>query len=216
MNLKKIALIAAISIAPLAAHASGFTGSYAGVQIGQVSGQDYGVEYIGGSPDGYAQSTKAKGIAMGALGGYNWAINDKMLWGVDGDLRLGSVSGNSIQYGPGFPAGWAISTKVKDVLAIRAKFGYEFNDKTMAYVAAGLANAKIERSFSTYPSSSERKTGLTFGLGAEQSITDKISLRLEYRYTYYGSSDVASGSGVEVEKQKYKEQSLLFGAAYHF
>lgn len=216
MDIKKVSLMIAISLAPLVSHASGFTGSYAGVQIGHVSGKDDGTEYFNGKPDGYMSTTKPKGNAYSIMGGYNWALNEQMLLGVDGDLRLKTLSASAVQTGGPFP--WIATTKVKNTLSVRAKFGYVFNDKTMAYVAAGLANAQIARSYSGSPFNYKKRSGFTYGFGAEEIITDKISLSLNYRHTDFGTSDVvlAGPYSGNFERLKYKEQSLLLGAAYHF
>lgn len=221
MNLKKLSLVVAISLTPLAAHASGFTGPYVGGQLGQVNGKDDGIE-LQPTPtfDGYTQNTSPKGKAFGILGGYNWAINDKMLWGVDGGLELRSMSDNTVQalYGVPQPI-YPTTTKVNQALSVRARFGYVFNEgRTLTYLAAGLADAHITRNFGG-ADFSQWKTGLTVGLGAEHFINEKLSLGLDYRYTSYGTSDVDVSSVFgpnTIEQQKYKEQSLLLGMAYHF
>jgi outer membrane immunogenic protein len=222
LDKKKLSLILILSLAPVAAHASDFAGRYAGIQLGQVNGKDDGIE-LQPTPtfDGYTQNTSPKGTAFGILGGYNWAINDKLLWGVDGGLELRSMSDNTVQYLNGVPdPAYPTTTKVNQALSVRAKLGYLFNEgRTMAYLAAGLADAHITRNFGG-ADFSEWKTGYTVGLGAEHYIKEKVSLSLDYRYTDYGTSDVdvtsVFGPANTIEQQKYKEQSLLLGVAYHF
>jgi outer membrane immunogenic protein len=226
-NIKKLLLILAAGLIPVASSAAGFTGSYAGVQLGQVYGTDHGDEISAGAPDGWSQSASPRGHAFGLMGGYNWAIDDKLLWGIDGDLDLKSISDTTGQiYNGGTPSNLYLEKiNVKEAVSLRAKIGYTFDEnRTMTYVAAGIASARIARSFiwvgTGAQSSSTHQTGLTAGLGMEHRFNDKLSAKLEYRYTDYGTANVDAshiyGPPNYIEKQRYFENSLRVGIAYYF
>jgi outer membrane immunogenic protein len=106
---------------------------------------------------------------------------------------------------------------------VRPRLGYVFNDnRSMAFVTAGLATARIKRTYyfvgTGQSSSTDYQTGWTAGVGGEHFVTDMVSLQLEARYTDYGTEYVHApiyGAGSR-EKQTYDDFAIRISALYHF
>ena len=207
---------------------SKFDGLYAGVQAGYVEGKDKGKEYVDGDASGYTQKTKPDSGLIGGFVGFNKVLENNMLVGIEADYeyRGGSDKAFSKEDGvidPQYP----VKTKLKDAGSLRARLGYLFNQgNTLGYLTAGYATANIKRTFydvgGTPPSESESKwhDGWTAGFGGEHLVSEKISVKAEYRYSDYGHKTISTaqvyGDGTE-QKQKYQdEQSIRIGVAYHF
>jgi outer membrane immunogenic protein len=226
MNLKNFLLIVAVSSIPVASHATGFSGPYAGAQLGMVNGTDSGTELFNGAADGYTTETSPKGNAYGLLGGYNWTLDNNLILGVEADYEQRSADGSSEYKLNGTPdPQFPVKTKLNAAYSLRAKLGYAFNEnKTLAFVTAGVAAANIARTYSdtAVPASievSKSQNGWAAGLGVEHLIKQNISVGLEYRYADYGKTDVDTsaiyGAGY-TQPQKYHESSFRVAVAYRF
>ncbi len=112
---------------------------------------------------------------------------------------------------------------------MRTRLGYIFNeDKTLSYLTAGIAKINITRTYGdlantlgngTSISKNTSHNGYVFGIGIEHFVTEKISLRGEYRYTRYMARNVDSSEIYDagtIEKQRFRDQSIRLGIAYNF
>lgn len=206
---------------------SKFDGFYGGVQVGYVDGEDKGKEYDGGVPDGWTQKTTPDSGLIGGFVGFNKVLENNFLVGIEADYEYRGGSDKSFQKDEGITdTDYQIKTKLKDAGSIRARLGYLFNEgNTLGYLTAGYATANIKRTVSDLfyqdsESHSKWHDGWTVGFGAEHLVSEKISVKAEYRYSDYGRETISSaqvyGDGYE-QKQKYQdEQSIRIGAAYHF
>lgn len=207
---------------------SKFDGFYAGVQAGYVDGKDKGKEYEDGVASTYTQKTKPDSGLIGGFVGFNKVLENNMLVGIEADYEYRGGSDKSFQENEGgINSYYPVKTKLKDAGSLRARLGYLFNEgNTLGYLTAGYATANIKRTFyvvdGSPPSESESKwhDGWIAGFGAEHLVSDKISVKAEYRYSDYGRKTISTaqvfGDGYE-EKQKYQdEQSIRIGVAYHF
>jgi len=207
---------------------SKFDGFYAGVQTGYVEGKDKGKEYNDGVASGYTQKTTPDSGLIGGFVGFNKVLENNMLVGIEADFESRGGSDKSLQKDEGvFDSDYPVKTKLKEAGSLRARLGYLFNEgNTLGYLTAGYATANIKRTFysvgETPPSESESKwhNGWTLGFGAEHLVSEKISVKAEFRYSDYGRETISTAQvysdGYE-EKQKYQdEQSIRIGVAYHF
>lgn len=203
-----------------------FTGPHAGVSLGYVNGNDSGKEYVSGVFDNYTQSTDPKGGLLGVFAGYNWTLENNLLVGIEGDYDARSVDDMNLSKLSGVSdSRYPVKTDQKAAASLRGRLGYLFNtNKSMAYVTAGYATAKVKRTFhnlSTPTSQSITKwqDGWTAGFGVEHAVMDKWSVRAEYRYADYGNKSVKTDQvyGINSEqKQDYDEHSVRVSASYHF
>lgn len=224
MNKKILVLL--LSLFSTTAMAGGnFVGPYAGVSLGYVDGQDDGKEYDTGVFDDYTQSTDPSGGLLGIFAGYNWALDNNMLIGVEADYDFRNADDTEFQKDAGVTdTDYPVMTDLKAAASLRARLGYLFNDKTMGYITAGYAAAKVKRTFNdiTVPaaqSSTKWQDGWTAGIGVEHVVMDRMSLRAEYRYADYGDKTVSTDPlfGPDyTEEQNYDEQSIRVGISYQF
>ncbi len=142
----------------------------------------------------------------GAHVGYNFQINQWVL-GLEGDVDGSSLSKTvaiapfSNYYRDFVPTSVHSSLGVQG--SIRGRLGYAF-DRILVYATGGVAFGGFNTSVSTgysnalfYPaffgtdSFSNTRVGWTVGGGLEYAITNNWSVRAEYRYTDFGSTNEA-------------------------
>ena len=204
-----------------------FDGFYAGVHAGYTNGTDKGQEYEDGELDGWSQKTTPGSVLIGSFLGFNKVLENNMLIGFEADYEYRGSSNKSFQNDEGVPdTDYQVETKLKDAASLRARLGYAFNEgNTLAYVTAGYTSANINRTFtdlseSLSESHSKWHDGWTVGFGTEHLVSEKISIKAEYRYANYGREFISTAEvydGDYQEKQKYQdEHSVRVGVAYHF
>ncbi len=123
----------------------------------------------------------------GVYGGYNWQFGNVVV-GAEADA---GISGTQIS-GAG-------ATGEQDVFgSLRARLGYDLNP-FMVYATGGVAASKVSVTDGVN-SDDNVHYGYTVGAGAEAFVTERITTRLEYRYTDYaaetynlGGASVSSG-----------------------
>jgi outer membrane immunogenic protein len=106
------------------------------------------------------------------------------------------------------------------------KIGYLVNDKTLAYVKGGWANAQIKRDYTNYlyaaviESHKSWQDGWTLGVGSEYNFFQNLTAKLEYRYTDLGSKSIYASNMVTdssfTQTQNTRQNELNVGVAYHF
>ncbi len=226
MYKKSLALsLALISTGALADNQ--FSGSYVGLSLGYVYGQDSDKESWSGVPNGWTTNTSPNGALLGLAAGFNQVLENHILLGVEGDYEFRDAEDKTLFESNGVPdSRYPMTTELQSALSIRGRVGYLFNnDKTLAYFTGGFASVEIKRTYydtaatTNSQSITKRQYGWTTGLGVEHFVTEKLSLQAEYRYADYEdvelNSNIVYGSGT-TEKQQYDEQSLRVGMMYHF
>ncbi|WP_395697932.1 outer membrane protein [Methylocella sp.] len=138
-------------------------------------------------------STNANGVIGGAHVGYNLQLNQFVV-GLEGSVDGSSTSRTASFYHgvPGFGPVWTtISSNMNVQGSIRGRVGYAW-DRVLIYATGGVTFAGINGSIQTnygYDSASTTRVGWTVGGGLEYAITNNWSIRAEYRYSQYGSSN---------------------------
>lgn len=193
-----LALIAGSSIVATA-HAEIFNGPTVGLQAGWTRSKigstktDLGQTSVNASQDS---------ATLGGLLGYDRRFGRLVVGG-----EAGFSFGTSDKINGG-TSGVAATVDPKRSVDLTARAGYLATPQTFVYARAGYTNDRIRTTLTSGTSTvsaSEDRDGWLVGGGVERAITDKISARVEYRY-----SDLSNGHG------KYDRNQVLSGIVFHF
>lgn len=103
------------------------------------------------------------------------------------------------------------------MMAGTARLGYLPSDTTMIYGLAGLTRAKFEADYSVSGVTSGgydfSDTGLTIGAGMETRLTEKIGLKLEYRYTKFDDYTIFDGNVAGADVKASSDTSIQSATA---
>lgn len=143
----------------------------------------------------------ANGFGGGVYGGYNMQ-SGQLVYGGEADVNYSGIdSKNSVREAEQGVNG-----------SLRARVGVDLNP-VLVYGTGGLAVSRAKMEDAT---SSDKRTmyGWTAGVGAEGFVTDKVTARVEYRYTDYAEKRFDLDSGNVNAGQD--EQSIRLGMGYKF
>lgn len=193
-----LAILAAAGItAP--AQADTFDGPYVGVTAGWDRGEVSG--RIETTPLDAEASRDA--LVLGGYAGYNHKLTDAIVIGAEAgftgtvDDRVRATS-----------AGAALTVDPRYSFDLGARAGYLVTDNALVYLRGGYANQRVRTALDTGTGivrSSENLDGWQIGGGLEYAITEKVSARLEYRYSDFGSNG-----------GDYERHQTLVGVSYNF
>lgn len=189
---------------PVAAPAFTWTGCYVGVHA---SG-DFGRSNYGG-----LYRYNPGGVMGGAQMGCNTQINNFVI-GAEAELAASAVRG-----GFTVPAGAMRQTSgLAGDIALRA--GYAF-DRTLVFGKVGwsLANHHYAISPANF-TANHTHSGLLLGAGVEYALTDHVTLKGEYNYINYGTSNLkfydSVGAYMGSAPHKNSENIFKVGLNYKF
>jgi outer membrane immunogenic protein len=195
-----------------------WTGIYVGGQVGYEFGKLSSFASATATGAGLASaSSSPKGVIGGAHIGYNYQIGPNFVVGVEGD-----VDGTSTKAAYGFNPFLSANYKQGVMGSVRGRVGYAV-DRALFYATGGVAFGGVKNIYFNLPgavdSDSQTRVGYTAGGGVEYAFTNNWSLRVEYRYTDFGSyTDVLSnttGGGVKVH-HKDTDNRVQAGFSYKF
>lgn len=208
------ALLVTGLIAAVPAQAEPFNGPSVGVQagwsqnkVGTLDG-DLGIVELDRSRDSFTGGVYAgydhklgSNVVIGAEAAFNVAANDRIVANGAGGPVVNPLIAN--------PAG-AVDTifNPRHAFDLSMRAGYLVNDKSLIYVRGGYDNLLARTTLINADgavSSKESYDGWLVGGGVERALGDKLSTRLEYRY-----SDLGSGAS------KFDRHQVLLGVAYRF
>lgn len=193
-----------------------WSGAYVGMQAGYGWGEG---RYI--SPvDGQSASPRPDGMLAGVFGGYSHQWHNGVVLGAEADINANDGHGIKV-FGPlddfdaRFQLKWSGSA--------RLRLGYALG-RFMPFVSAGAAVGKISHDYAPTwisPRTPRRifegtEFGWTVGAGVEYRMNDKISTRVEYRYTDYGSKSYPAVGPAQPHSMTLKTNDLRLGIAYKF
>lgn len=207
-------VVLAVSVAVLGAapafaqekseEAANFSGPYVGGYVGydHITIHDK-VSDTSGSKDG---------VAFGAIAGYNMDMGNMVL-GVEGEIGDASTSDSARNL---LVAGDQAKISANLDLFIGARAGVKVTPTILAYVKGGYANTKFNVVYNdnagfSYEESDDL-SGFRIGGGVEVAATDRVSFRVEYRYSKYGEYKY---QGVSTGLDANRHQ-VLFGAVGRF
>lgn len=141
------------------------------------------------------------GAGGGVYAGYNWQSGN-YVFGVESDLGYS-----------GADAAIAGLKADKGLFgSIRGRLGYNFNP-FLLYATGGVAASENKLEDAT-SSDSKTSIGWTAGAGVEAPINDKVTARIEYRYSDYGSKTYDLNTGPV--SSGFDEQSVRAGIGIKF
>ncbi len=208
-----------------------WTGFYVGGQVGYEFGRDNGFAVATATGAGLAgNSARSTGVIGGAHIGYNFssqslpvfgsifgAFGSGVVIGIEGDVDGSSARA---RYALG---GIAVNSRDQIQGSVRGRLGYAF-DRFLVYGTGGAAfggfrNSYVNTLVGGTDSLSHTRVGYTVGGGIEYGVTNNLSLRVEYRYSDFGSyTDVLGGAtagGVAV-RHRDTDNRIQGGFSYKF
>ena len=217
------ALLAVASSLAIAEDKMNWAGPYAGINTGYtwVHDKSEGSYYCKGgcSP----LSNNANGASVGIDLGYNLALQNNFLVGIEAEFKsydankegnVTDIIGTVTQ---------KINSSLEKKFSFLGKIGYLVNDKTLAYVKGGWANAQIKRDYTNendptavVESHKSWQDGWTLGIGSEYNFYQNLTAKLEYRYTDLESKSIYASNYSSTQTQNTRQNELNVGVAYHF
>ncbi|MBT9289192.1 outer membrane protein [Prosthecodimorpha staleyi] len=181
-----------------------WTGAYVGANVG---GRTMSTSL--GSGRGSIDTKSAVG---GLQAGYLFQTGN-FVYGLEADFGYGQNSGSK-----SVPGG-RVTSALDWTASGRARLGYAF-DRLLVYGTGGIAGADLEsegRGGGNRSKKTDTLIGWTAGGGLEYAVTKNISLRAEYLYSDYGTSNVSyAGTGIKGGKQDITSNLGRLGVNFKF
>lgn len=193
------AMVAAGLVAASPAQAEPFNGPFVGVQAGwnqnDIGRLDSDLGVVG-------VDRKQDSAVAGIFAGYDHKIGSNFVIGAEAGFNMG-IDDKLTRRG-------AVDTIVNPLHAfdVSARAGYLINDNSLIYVRGGYDNMRARTTVAgpdVSLTSKDSYDGWLVGGGFERALGDKVSTRLEYRY-----SDLGSGAS------NFDRHQVLLGVAYRF
>ncbi|MBB4859317.1 outer membrane immunogenic protein [Novosphingobium chloroacetimidivorans] len=195
-----LAIAATIAATSPAAAQEAFQGPYAGIEAGWNKNKIDRAETDIGRAD---VRTSQDSATAGIFAGYNQKVSDRIVLSAEAGFSMGFDDAVTRTTGSTLAS---IDPEYNFDLGVRA--GYLVNDKTLIYARGGYQNLRASVRINDATASRYNKDtfdGWSVGGGVERMLTERVSARLEYRYSDLGGSDT-----------KFERHQVLAGVAYHF
>jgi outer membrane immunogenic protein len=184
---------------------------------------------------GHAAQTPAR--AVGVRAGYNWQLDERWIYGIEGDVRsagrarlpegTGAFGGFTFGLGPSAGAGleqgdapWFGTLRVRggfvtDEWLVYGTGGFAVGRAPVATMSPTIADAPGVSPAVTLPALSQGRTqfGWTVGGGVEKAFTPNLSAKLEYFYVDLGTQNSLAAADPNV---KPRDHVVRFGLNYNF
>lgn len=194
-----LVLLGAAAAFAAPAQAETFDGPYVGVTAGWDRGE------VSDRINSQAVDSQASrdSLVLGGYAGYNYKLSEKVVIGAEAGFT--ATIDDRIR---GASAGQSLVVDPRYSFDLTARAGYLVTDKALVYVRGGYANQRVRTSLDTgngLVRDSDSLDGWVLGGGLEYAITDKVSARVEYRYSDFGQNG-----------GDYERHQTLFGVSYNF
>ena len=172
-----------------------WSGPYVGLNVGYGGGTDSYTYDIANLGIGGYESQRGNGVVGGGQIGFNYALGNCFVFGVEADFSGSSISGSGVLDNSQIYA--RLGSRVDYFGTARARLGYAFG-RVMLYGTGGFAYAGVSTDtkapdYGVYDHRSSIQLGYAFGGGMEFAVTNNIMLRAEYlRLAFNGHN--SSGS----------------------
>jgi outer membrane immunogenic protein len=192
-----------------------WTGWYVGAEGGGANARTKQTNLNTGVSLGFFNQTG--GFGGGTLG-YNWQFAP-WIFGLETDLAWGRIRGAETDCGPA--RNQICPTEEKAFGTARARAGVAVWDRTMLYVAGGLAYADIHafKEQTAVTGGENWRAGWTIGTGLETMFAPHWSFKIEYLYaTFPGTAAIYTivASGTRVGALERDMQIGRIGLNWHF
>jgi|GEM_PF-2047014 len=200
------------AVAATAPAKSIWSGPWVGLSFGQGSANyDIGLDVDSIDPPAHLLGLNlpdfgAKGSLAGLELGYGRQLKGNWVAGVQIDSTITSITNDAgltiaadvLDDNPQIDASYRL--KQSSMLTGLARLGYLTSESTLVYGVMGLTHGKFDASYGASIDSTPiaqggynfEMSGLTVGAGIETKLSQKTSLKLEYRMTNFGSHDIFS------------------------
>ncbi len=199
-----------------------WSGLYVGADVGYAWMRD-SLTQNDGAAVAFTSKPQPKGLLGGVLVGYQMQTGN-LVYGVESDVEFSKLKAFSTNTYFGEDYYHSVKTALR--ASLRARFGYSFGS-AMFYATGGVAAASFNTSKTNLDylgdgsqSGKTTRFGWTLGAGVEYQLSSAWSLRMEYRYTDFGSfsrlsdgRDLNNGSRVS---HNISDQTVRIGVAYSF
>src|SRR5262245_58050736 len=153
----------------------------------------------GGVHLGYGWSGDADGFVGGGQVGFNWQ-SQQLVFGIEADISLSDISVTERLIGPGVVV--SATGSIDWIATIRGRAGVLIQPGLLLYATAGLGivNAEVHGSVNVVglgqisARESDTETGFVYGIGLENKLNERVSLRLEY--LGFGNFDSVGDFGI--------------------
>jgi outer membrane immunogenic protein len=154
----------------------------------------YDISRAGSDVDNDANSNddeSIEGLLYGVGAGYDVAVGDKAIVGVEGEFTQGTAK---TKFENGDFEGFGLGrVKTGRDLYVGARAGLVVSPKTLLYVKGGYTNARY-KARATDGTTELRESfdtdGWRAGAGAEMAVKNNVYAKLEYRYSHYSKAEV--------------------------
>jgi outer membrane immunogenic protein len=206
-----------------------WSGCYVGAQVGYAWGRDRltEIDQTTGTVSIFSPGDVGdpSGVKLGGMVGCNWQWTGNWVAGIEGDGEWADVSGGIVEFpNSGTPAD-TFETQIKWQASLRARFGYAF-DRTLLYVTGGAALADVRHIYASpavgvSQDFTNAQVGWTVGGGLEHAISPQWTVRVEYRYSDFGTitnvPNLPAAAWVAfTEHHDVTEHALRLGVAHKF
>lgn len=184
-----------------------WTGFYIGAQAGYAwADTDAASGPFAGFDETYAYSSE--GFIGGGHAGYNWQAHN-LVFGIEADFEGADISETGIG-----SLGTPHTTSVDWLGSVRGRLGWAM-DRTLFYATGGWAFGDVEVAtpFATYGNT---RHGWTVGGGVEHAFTDRLTARVEYRYTDLGSDSFRSAALNAIDESDVTFHAVRAGVSLKF
>lgn len=205
--MKKIAFAAAAIAATVATPAFAQDAKPMTIYVGPIVGWDH-VRLSDGT-----SSTNDDGVLYGVVAGVDYTVGEGGLFvGIEGELSGSSVSENASDV---LVAGDSAKIDAGRNLYAGVRLGTAVGAKSRVYLKGGYSNARFNGTYTdgntTTNAGHDDLDGWVLGAGVETRLSP-VMLRLEYRYSDYGSVTV---NGLDLGASAKRHQ-IVAGVLYEF
>jgi outer membrane immunogenic protein len=185
--------------------------TWTGFYLGANAGFGFGHGTYGGD----AAFGSQNGGLIGLTAGYNYQAGP-LVAGIEADIDFSGIAGSNVPANSRFTSG-----NVTSVGTLRARFGYAL-DRALLYVTGGYAGANMRGSLTDSSANpniffgqSNYLNGYVLGLGLEYALTNNLSVKAEYLYSYFGTENYFGGTRDSISAGT-QFSTLKAGVNYHF
>lgn len=162
--------------------------NWGGLHIGVQGGYAWGTS----DEKTFGNNTSPSGAFGGANIGYDWAVHNNWILGIETDANIGDVTDSvTPSFGPS-----SVEQKLDYFGSVRGRLGYAVGDN-LFYGTGGWAWGHGVRSATGggLGSDSQSLSGWTLGAGIEHAFSPNVIGRVQYLYTDYGTANYNLGAG---------------------
>lgn len=184
-----------------------FSRIFAGLQMGWQQDR----QTLGGATTSNG-SNSSSGLAYGGQVGVDFRFASALVVGAE--VALTGRTGNGVLDLAGNP----YNVDQGRTIAATGRLGFLFSPLDLIYLRGGYANANYKLDDGTNPRISANRDGYTIGAGFERWLADRISARIEYGYSDFGSDSFFGGIAAPntVAELKYRRHAVTMGVNFRF